>query len=175
MEYNKLEIGKSYTLSDLLAKDNKIVIPDLQRDYCWGTTQNKEGYYLAEAFVKSLINKMNSETMNLGILYGYEVPKGHIQLCDGQQRITTLFLLLGMLNRKANNAFRGRLMSELEINDGREPYLQYAIRESSLYFLSDLVWYFFINDNGLRVDDIKKQSWYFMIPALLACWRQCRR
>ena len=161
MEYNKLEIGKSYTLSDLLAKDNKIVIPDLQRDYCWGTTQNKEGYYLAEAFVKSLINKMSSETMNLGILYGYEVPKGHIQLCDGQQRITTLFLLLGMLNRKANNAFRGRLMSELEINDGREPYLQYAIRESSLYFLSDLVWYFFINDNGLRVDDIKKQSWYF--------------
>ena len=53
------------------------------------------------------------------------------------------------------------ILSELEINDGREPYLQYAIRESSLYFLSDLVWYFFINDNGLRVDDIKKQSWYF--------------
>ena len=33
MKYNKLETGKSYTLKDLFSKDNKIIIPDLQRDY----------------------------------------------------------------------------------------------------------------------------------------------
>lgn len=32
----KLEDGKSYTVKDLFQGDNdKIVIPDLQRDYCW--------------------------------------------------------------------------------------------------------------------------------------------
>lgn len=28
--------GNEYNLSQLFGGDNKIVIPDLQRDYCWG-------------------------------------------------------------------------------------------------------------------------------------------
>ena len=32
-----LESGKNYTISQLFCGDNdKIMIPDLQRDYCWG-------------------------------------------------------------------------------------------------------------------------------------------
>ena len=34
--YNKLQSGKPYSLSDLFSGDNKIIIPDLQRDYTWG-------------------------------------------------------------------------------------------------------------------------------------------
>lgn len=161
MEYTKLKTGESYTLSNLFAKDNKIIIPDLQRDYCWGGIE-VDGIGLVSKFVDNLKEGYNDEKseLNLGLIYGYEAPLGHIQLCDGQQRITTLFLIMGMINRKCQNTFKERLISQTELDDDQEPYLQYSIRESSLYFLSDLVMSFFLND---KVDlmDIKKEPWYF--------------
>ena len=160
MEYNSLKTGQTYKLQDLFSKDNKIIIPDLQRDYCWGTTNDKEGKNLVERFIENLSENKGKE-LNLGLLYGYEAPLGHIQLCDGQQRITTLFLLLGMLNKKIYDKFRRFLISEEEEKDDWEPYLQYSIRESSLYFLSDLTRFFFIEKNDLNVSDIKIQPWYF--------------
>lgn len=152
-----------YTLSALFSGDRKIVIPDLQRDYCWGDPDKT----LVRDFVNNLIqsekNIDESDTLNLGVVYGYEQPKGHIQLCDGQQRITTLFLLLGMLNRKsADNEFKQLLISDFELErDDKEPYLQYAIRESSLYFLSDLVCQFFLTSDIATVSEIEKSPWYF--------------
>ena len=160
MEYNKLSTGETYKLADLFSKDNKIIIPDLQRDYCWGTAFDKDGKNLVERFIENITDNQGKE-LNLGLLYGYEAPLGHIQLCDGQQRITTLFLLLGMLNRKTNDAFRRLLISETEENDDWEPYLQYAIRESSLYFLSDLTRFFFIENKDVTISDIRRQPWYF--------------
>jgi uncharacterized protein with ParB-like and HNH nuclease domain len=163
MEYNSLKTGKNYNLKDLFFKDNKIIIPDLQRDYCWGeTVAEGQSQTLAYNFVSGLLeNENKDDEFNLGLIYGYEAPLGHIQLCDGQQRITTLFLLLGMLNKKTNGEFESLLVSENEKNDDYEPYLQYAIRESSLYFLSDLVRHFFAKDCLLKVKSIKEQSWYF--------------
>lgn len=160
MEYNSFKTGETYKLQDMFSKDNKIIIPDLQRDYCWGTTNDKEGRNLVERFIDNLMKNKEKE-LNLGLLYGYEAPLGHIQLCDGQQRITTLFLLLGMLNKKSNDTFRRYLISEKEESDDWEPYLQYSIRESSLYFLSDLTRIFFIENKNLSVSDIKMQPWYF--------------
>lgn len=165
--------GETYTLAELFSGNRKIIIPDLQRDYCWGdkihTEEKKE---LVSGFVDNLINQFNNATrhdiLNLGLLYGYEAPINFIHLCDGQQRITTLFLLIGMLNRKTNdNSFRKYLISDFEyIDDDQEPYLQYSIRESSLYFLSDLVCHFFIRDEednylAHSCDDIEKSSWFF--------------
>ncbi len=160
MDYNSLKTGATYSLTDLFSKDNKIIIPDLQRDYCWGTTNDKDGNNLVDKFVDNLIGNQDKE-LNLGLLYGYEAPLGHLQLCDGQQRITTLFLMIGMLNKKTDNAFRRLLISESEEQDNWEPYLQYAIRESSLYFLSDLTRFFFIENKDLAVDEIRHQPWYF--------------
>ena len=51
MEYNKLSTGEAYRLIDLFSKDNKIIIPDLQRDYCWGTAFDKDGKNLVERFM----------------------------------------------------------------------------------------------------------------------------
>ena len=28
--------GETYTLAELFSEDRRVVIPDLQRDYCWG-------------------------------------------------------------------------------------------------------------------------------------------
>lgn len=162
--------GETYTLAEFFSGNYKIIIPDLQRDFCWGddnhTAEKKE---LVSDFVNNLIEQFedSKDVLNLGLIYGYEVPTNHIQLCDGQQRITTLFLLLGMLNKKTDNKFRKHLISDFEYKeDDREPYLQYAIRESSLYFLSDLVCHFFINEEGDKehtneVGDIRKSTWFF--------------
>lgn len=146
LKYNKLVSGETYKLSYILSDDNRVIIPDLQRDYCWGdkVTSSDISKTYAYAFVEGLINNLANDSLNLGLIYGYEAPAGHIQLCDGQQRFTTLFLLIGMINRKTeNNGFQSYLISDFELSDDHEPRLQYAIRESSLYFLSDLTMHFF--------------------------------
>jgi hypothetical protein len=163
----KLESGQEYTLKELFNGQNRIIIPDLQRDYCWGDkawNKDAEKYTeLVSGFLDSLISFFNekpNDKLTLGLIYGYENPHFNIQLCDGQQRITTLFLLLGMINRKADNVFQNLLISDEEIEDDKEPNLQYAIRESTLYFLSDLVCEFFLKKD-VKIEEIKKTEWYF--------------
>lgn len=158
--------GETYTLAELFSEERQVIIPDLQRDYCWGNDNNNKTSGqgdLVSDFVKSLLEQFaanDKESLNLGLLYGYEIPANHIQLCDGQQRITTLFLLLGMINKRTG-ALRQHLISDFEYkHDDKEPYLKYAIRESSLYFLSDLVCNFFISNTD-TVDKIKTADWYF--------------
>jgi hypothetical protein len=175
-QYTTFISGTEYTLSQIFAGENKIIIPDLQRDYCWGNNvRNEKGdkaEELVSGFVQNLLTaydehikfdaeKQKHNYLTLGLIYGYEQPKHHIQLCDGQQRITTLYLLLGMLNRRTNNSFQNFLISDYELTqDDKEPYLQYAIRESTLYFLSDLVCEFFLKSD-VEVSDIQKKNWYF--------------
>lgn len=170
--------GETYTLAELFSGERRIIIPDLQRDYCWGDENNTkstgEKGELVSGFVNNLLaqfNEYDKDYLNLGLFYGYEVPANHIQLCDGQQRLTTLYLLLGMINKKTiehkddtlltEGKFRRYLISDFEYkHDDREPYLNYAIRETSLYFLSDLVCKFFIGNTD-KVENIKSADWYF--------------
>ncbi len=169
MKQNKSNLitGEPYTLAELFSGNRKIIIPDLQRDYCWGDdvhTDKKEN--LVNEFISKLILQFEKDMwkeLSLGLIYGYESPEDHIQLCDGQQRITTLFLLLGMLNKKSGtNAFRGQLISDYELQDDKEPYLLYSIRENSLYFMRDLVNEFFLSAKETDVSSINsKETWFF--------------
>ncbi len=171
--------GETYTLAELFSGERRIIIPDLQRDYCWGDENNTkstgEKGELVSDFVNNLLAQYKTindkECLNLGLFYGYEVPANHIQLCDGQQRLTTLYLLLGMINKNTiehkedtlltEGKFRRYLISDFEYkHDDKEPYLNYAIRETSLYFLSDLVCKFFIGNTD-KVENIKSAYWYF--------------
>ena len=160
--------GNEYNLSQLFGGDNKIVIPDLQRDYCWGdnafvSSNDKKPRELVSDFVKNIIElyeENKSLKVTLGLIYGYEQPQNHIQICDGQQRLTTLFLLLGYINIKVGGKFNTYIISEKEMNDDYEPHLQYAIRESTLYFLSDLARKVFV-EKTTSIGDIISSNWYF--------------
>lgn len=165
-----LKTGESYNLAQIFSDDKKVYIPDLQRDYCWGNGE-KEGnkVYCFLQSLKSLYLKdketPSNDRIHLGLLYGYieDNNPGRILLCDGQQRLTTLFLILGMLNRESgNNTFQQLLISDRELkDDDREPYLQYAIRESTMAFLSDLVCHFFLSSNDkVMVSDLTEKRWY---------------
>jgi len=163
---NKLQNGKKYNLSDLFSQDRRIIIPDLQRDYTWGDEKHgKDKIELVSRFCKNLLEQHQTDSNNniqLGMIYAYENPINFINLADGQQRISTLYLLIGMLYRATKKEIlKTKLISDFELNkDDQEPYLQYSIRETTLYFLSDLVVKFFLNGN-YNTDDIEKQKWYF--------------
>lgn len=158
--------GQTYNLKELFtnSENGKIVIPDLQRDYCWGNTGT-----LVKDFVENIKQHFAepNDVLMMGLLYGYyEEARPYLQLCDGQQRLTTLFLLMGLINRKCvGNPFREILISEFELNeDDGEPNLLYSIRDSSLYFLSDLVCNFFVieEDNDQIVSEyIRHCDWWF--------------
>lgn len=159
--------GDKYNLQTLFTgEDNeKIVIPDLQRDYCWGTIGT-----LVDDFMASLIEHFkhhSEEKLLMGLIYGYyEEERPYLQLCDGQQRLTTLYILIGLICRlTGENKFQELLISKFELEeDDKEPRLLYAIRDSSLYFMSDLVCNYFISQeqyDSVPSEFIKKQVWWF--------------
>jgi uncharacterized protein with ParB-like and HNH nuclease domain len=107
MENSALENPKEYSLAELLSGERRIVITDFQRDYCWGDNVHggNADTDIVSGFLDTLIEEFGNS--NSGVLLGkidvYEEPKNYINLTDGQQRLTTLFLLLGMLYCHTNN------------------------------------------------------------------------
>lgn len=164
---SRLISGNPYSLQEIFSGENdKIIIPDLQRDYCWGNPHSKDSEEsLVDSFLESIIKVFKHESnkdITMGLIYGYydNLKTYHLQLCDGQQRLTTLFLIMGVINRYSDNRYRELLISDFELHeDDKEPHLLYGIRESSLYFLSDLTTYYFL-DSKISYNDIQSQYWF---------------
>jgi len=73
-----------------LLKDHKIEIPIIQRDYAQGREDKKE---IRNNFLNALLQSVNTDTnIKLDFIYG-SLENGAFQPLDGQQRLTTLFLL----------------------------------------------------------------------------------
>ncbi len=160
-----------YSLTDLFGSSITLVIPDMQRDYCWGTTIDPSqpqrfpfAIDQASAFVQGIVYLYaTGRPYVLGLLYGYENPQhsNHLHIIDGQQRLTTLYLLLGMLFRRTSSPeLRRLLISDYALIDDREPKLLYQARREALYFMSDLVTRFFLNRDG-RLSQLERSDWYY--------------
>ncbi|MFW2585612.1 GmrSD restriction endonuclease domain-containing protein [Aliarcobacter butzleri] len=73
-----------------LLKEHNIVIPIIQRDYAQGRKDKEE---IRDNFLNALFQSINTDTpIKLDFIYG-SVEDGDSQPLDGQQRLTTLFLL----------------------------------------------------------------------------------
>lgn len=81
-DYTYVENGKETQL-------NKIIIPILQRDYAQGRPNEKR---VRDRFLKSLYGAITNEPIVLDFIYG-DIQNGIMTPLDGQQRLTTLFLL----------------------------------------------------------------------------------
>ena len=161
---SRLISGNPYSLQEIFFGDNdKIIIPDLQRDYCWGNPFSKDSKEsLVDSFIDSVFQLDKKKDITMGLIYGYydKLKPYHLQLCDGQQRLTTLFLIMGVINRYTDNKYQHLLISDFELHeDDKEPHLLYGIRESSLYFLSDLTTHYFLNPT-ISYGDITSQYWF---------------
>ena len=86
-------------LKELLEK-YRIEIPILQRDYAQGRKSQSK---IANEFLSAIFNVLNGKRQSLHIdfIYGYQ-ENDKFLLIDGQQRITTLWLLHFYLYKKAD-------------------------------------------------------------------------
>ena len=90
-------------LRELLEEYN-IEIPMLQRDYAQG---RKSQVKIANEFLDAIFNVLYSnenKTLHIDFIYGYEKNKKFL-LIDGQQRITTLWLLHFYLYKKSRREY----------------------------------------------------------------------
>lgn len=177
---------QEYSLSQLFSNPlRKIIIPDFQRDYCWGDkTHGETKTDIISNFLDTLIEEFDNNQyadVLLGKIDVYEHPTNHIYLTDGQQRLTSLYLILGLLYRVESNEQQKQKIKDCLITTYQEPRLQYAVRESTVFFLHDLILDFCLenkallddkynkakqekrieNDETLIAYTIKNQSWYF--------------
>ena len=88
--------NKKYTLLNFLKGDNtpliSIEVPIIQRDYAQGRS-DKYSREIRETFLKTLIRAIEEKVpIELDFVYGKR-DKNKVFLLDGQQRITTLYLL----------------------------------------------------------------------------------
>ncbi|MEC1716498.1 DUF262 domain-containing protein [Schinkia azotoformans] len=113
-----IEVNKQ-SVKQLLetGKVNKFIIPEYQRPYAWSDEQIQT---LFDDLVEYTEND-NESTYFLGTIVSYENENNEQEIIDGQQRITSLFLLLRALYSKLNSMtetkevknFKGQIESAL--------------------------------------------------------------
>lgn len=82
-----------------MGKDKKFVIPEYQRPYAWSDEQIQT---LFDDLVEYTENN-NESTYFLGTIVSYENDNHEQEIIDGQQRITSLFLLLRAIHSKLSS------------------------------------------------------------------------
>lgn len=116
-----------------------VEIPMLQRDYAYGRESEEEK---RRTFLKSIKSYLKSDELNheLDFVYGsrnFKKNKECLTILDGQQRITTLFLLYWYLARICDeyNSFKTLML------EGDSSKFTYATRDSSTAFCNAIVLY----------------------------------
>lgn len=146
-----IENNDKIALNTLL-KNYIVYIPDMQRDFCWGTTRiDNTDITLFKNFINTLEQNISQKNKDftMGLFYGYTENK-RLYLCDGQQRITSLYLILLY-------GYKVGLVNEDILTHNNITTLQYAVRDSSLFFLNDL----FVHIKHIeRIESIKATDWY---------------
>lgn len=87
-----MEIVKK-SLKDILGEFDKIIIPDVQRDYVMGCG-GKKFEDLLNAMIESV---QKSKKFNFSCLVGYKDQNNYFYVYDGQQRLVTLIYLCAYL------------------------------------------------------------------------------
>ncbi|MBF4473305.1 DUF262 domain-containing protein [Flavobacterium sp. HJJ] len=150
-----------YTLYTLL-ENNLVKIPLIQRDYAQGRESEIE---LRSSFIKKIQKILNegTEKLNLDFVYGYteKTSQGKTDFIplDGQQRLTTLWLLHWYFASK-----EGKLIKDNNTDTVKSVLLNftYETRISSKRFCENLVYNPILNLE--KIDSIKEEivdsSWF---------------
>ena len=128
---------------------NKIAIPLIQRDYAQGRIDNDVNR-VRSRFLDSLYKAITEEPITLDFVYGDIDEKGTMTPLDGQQRLTTLFLLHWYAAKKEN------------ISEDKYAFLSkfsYETRYSVRYFCAELVKFTPSFEIELS-SDIMNQAWF---------------
>ncbi|MBO9461700.1 DUF262 domain-containing protein [Labrenzia sp. R5_0] len=151
------------TFYGLIERHGRVEIPIIQRDYAQG---RPDQHIVRDEFLKALYDALclpeddPSLPLDLDFIYGSVVNEEAFQPLDGQQRLTTLFLLhwyLAWADGQGED-FRARLVSE------DRSFFSYEVRPSSRDFINALANYA-PEIEAVDCDDlvamITDQPWYF--------------
>lgn len=130
-------------------KVQKICIPIIQRDYAQGR-EDANVKRVREGFLKALYDAVTQKPIVLDFVYGDIDKYGNMIPLDGQQRLTTLFLLHWYAAKKA-----GIPKEEYSFLKN----FSYETRYSARYFCADLC-DFTPTFNEVLSAEIKNQAWF---------------
>lgn len=149
-----LERLNSISFWELLSECTKIEIPIIQRDYAQGR-DNEKTKKIRNVFLDSLIKaiELENESLELDFVYG-DINNGIFQPLDGQQRLTTLYLLYWYFAYKTGNLSR---------NKDNFKKFTYETRISSREFCYELVEKGEqLGDGVTLIEKITDASWFFI-------------
>lgn len=167
--------GKSLTFYGLFDEVDSIEIPILQRDYAQGRSEESE---VRTLFLRSLFNVLTVESdaerhsLDLDFVYGnFEDGDNKVfSVLDGQQRLTTLFLLHWFLAVENNQQsdFNERFVT----SDGRSRFT-YKTRPSTTEFFNALMANRFVSSTRQISAQISDSQWFYLSwkqdPTVQAC------
>ena len=138
---NNNQTSEKLTFIELI-KNHSIEIPIIQRDYAQGRDGKEE---LRKNFLNSLLEAVEVKSLELDFVYG-SIKDGILQPLDGQQRLTTLFLLHWFVAVKEN-----KLDNELKELLTK---FTYETRTSSREFCKDLI------NKGIDFEKLLETDYY---------------
>ena len=146
---------QEYTFSKLLVQYDKILVPMIQRDYAQGRTDDKK----AEDVRNNLLNDIFSDKdVHFDLVFGSKEKRiidGKEMNCfipvDGQQRLTTLFLL-HLYRQKA-----GKTNTEFDLSK-----FSYDTRRAASDFCKSITSEDWSVPSDKKVSDVIKDSSWFM-------------
>ena len=167
--------GKNLTFYNLFDHVDFIEIPILQRDYAQGRSEETE---VRALFLRSLFNALSIEdnptrqSLDLDFVYGnYEDTENKVfSILDGQQRLTTLFLLHWYL--AAENDLLADFKRHFVTPEGQSRFT-YKTRPSTTEFFNALMVENFVIGNSKISEKISDSQWFYLSwkqdPTVQAC------
>ncbi len=154
---------------------NSLIVPEIQREYVWGNNEEVVKGFLTDIkdYGKTCpaCHHIHSDRIfNVGFLYSYKPPYTEYEkervleeyIIDGQQRITTLFLLL--LSRSvAENRVKDFLSISRWDDVFIEPGFSYKVRDLTCRFMRDLINYIAeekVKSLDFMIDDKQYPAWF---------------
>jgi hypothetical protein len=123
---NKIQ---SYKVKALLSDANRYLVPMYQRNYAWGEGEINQ-------LIQDVLDYQQSkpdQTYYIGTLVVFERKDGSFEVIDGQQRFTTLTLLVFALKRLAGKH------PSIDMNWYHEPNLNFESRQKSTDTFASLI------------------------------------
>lgn len=142
---------KEYSFWDLISEYN-IEIPAIQRDYAQG---RKSEIRIANALINDLLDVLTSlepKKINLHFVYG-KIDNQHLIPLDGQQRLTTLFLLHWFLSIGNLSEYNKKILSKFtyETRPSSEDFCLKLVKEGITYEIEKPISY-----------QIENSKWFFL-------------
>ncbi len=146
---------EKFSFNSLIKEVKHIRIPKIQRDYAQGR-RNKRVDEIRQVFIHSLMQVVNGnvEATELDFVYGSDRDNAFEPL-DGQQRLTTLFLLHWMLGCDNLKDSHNNSVFTYETRNTSKDFCNELVKHEATQFIQEA------QTKSLKISDIiKNRDWY---------------